>query len=116
MQFTRRKSVVLPSGVSAETIRTRINAYFVKQPKVGGAHSYVKEARQPCDVGCIYATLAEHSNGMVESMLAGCHVVVMRDLGLPDFSFVGGLGKIKVLVIGIPLADTGRGSIWWVED
>ena len=68
------------------------------------------------DVGCIYATLTAHSYWQVAGMLACCHAVVMRDLGLPDFTFVRDTAKVKVLVIGVPLADTGRGSIWRVED
>jgi len=93
-----------------------MNAFFANKPKVGGSHPYVKETRLRSDVGCIYATLSTHSYGQVEDMLAGCHAVVMRDLGLPDFSFVRDTAKVKVLVIGVPLADTGRGSVWRVED
>jgi len=40
----------------------------------------------------------------------------MRDLGLPDFTFVRDTAKVKVQVIGVPLVDTGRGCIWRVED
>ena len=116
LRFATRKTVVLPAGVSAETVRTQMNAYLANQPKVGGSSPYIKEARLRADVGCIYATLTAHSFGQIEGMLAGCHTVLVRDLGLPDFVFARDTAKIKVLVIGVPLADTGRGSIWRVED
>jgi len=93
-----------------------MNAYFANQPKLGGSSPYVKEARLRADIRCIYARLTAHSYGQVAGMLAGCHAVVMRDLGLPDFTFVRDTAKVKVLVICVPLADTGRGSIWRVED
>jgi len=87
LRFVTRKAVVLPAGVSVETMRSRMNSYFANQPKVGGSSPYVKEARLRADVGWIYATLTAHSYGQVAGMLAGCHAVGMRDLGLPDFTF-----------------------------
>jgi len=67
-------------------------------------------------MACIYATLIEHSFAQLELLLEQCHMVLVRDLALPDFTLVKDAAKIKELVIGFPLADTGRGSIWHVED
>jgi len=39
----------------------------------------------------------------------------MRDLDLPDFTFTPDVPKVKILVSGVPLSDTGRGSIWDVD-
>ena len=42
--------------------------------------------------------------------------MLVQDLVLPDFDFSRDTVKIKVVVRGFPLADTGRESIWHVED
>jgi len=116
LRFASRKTVVLPAGCSAETIRSRMNSFLANQGKINGSHPYVREARLRADIGCIYTTLAEHSFAQIEPWLERCHMVLVRDLALPEFAFVKDAAKIKVLVLGVPLADTGRGSIWRVED
>ena len=43
----------------------------------------------------------------------------MRELGpsgLTDFTFGKDVRKVKVLVLGVPLAPTSRGSVWKLED
>jgi len=83
---------------------------------IGGAHPYLKKARLRADIGCLYATLAEYSFAQIEGLLGKCHAVLMRDLSLPDFSFVCDTAKVKLLVMGVLLDDTRRGSQWWIED
>ncbi|PUU74858.1 hypothetical protein B9Z19DRAFT_1067880 [Tuber borchii] len=116
MRFATRNNVVLPEGCSTEAIRARINSFFTNRAKIGSGHPYLKEARLRRDIGCIYMTLADHSADDIYGMLAGCHTVLLRDLNLPDFMFEKDTKKVKILVLGIPLCDTGRGSLWKVED
>jgi len=120
MRFSTRRSINLPEGVTCEGIRSRINQSLANQGKVRGTTPYVREARLRNEIGCIFLTLAGHAADEVWRMLDRCHAALMRDLGLPDFSFAPDIPKIKVLVSGVPLSDTGRGSIWstdgWTGD
>ena len=40
----------------------------------------------------------------------------MRDFALPDFLSARDTQRVKILVVGVPLADTGSGSLWRLED
>ncbi|PUU83068.1 hypothetical protein B9Z19DRAFT_1119869 [Tuber borchii] len=116
LRFAARKSMVLPPGCSAESIRTRMNSVFANNAKIRDSHPYVKEARLRADIGAIFMTLAEHSAEEVGGLLEKVHAILMRDLNLPDFAFARDTRKVDVLVVGVPLADTGHGSIWRLED
>ena len=120
MRFTTRRGINLPEGVTCEGIRSRINQSLANQGKIRGTTPYVREARLRNEIRCISLTLSGHAADKVWRMLDRCHAALMRDLGLPDFSFAPNIPKIKVLVSGVPLSDTGRGSVWstdgWTGD
>ena len=61
-------------------------------------------------------TLSEHSAQQVDGLLEKAHAVMMRDFALPDFSFAHDTQRVKILVVGVTLADTGSGSLWRLED
>ncbi|PUU79349.1 hypothetical protein B9Z19DRAFT_1125351 [Tuber borchii] len=116
MRFATRKSIALPHGCSAESIRARLNAFFANGTKIRGSHPYVREARLRADIGSIYMTLAEHSSEEIGGMLERAHAILMREFSLPDFSFARDTKKLDILVASVPLADTGHGSVWRLED
>ncbi|PUU81410.1 hypothetical protein B9Z19DRAFT_1122168 [Tuber borchii] len=116
IRFAIRRSVALPTGYSAETIRTHMNAVFANSPRIRGLHLYIKKARMRADLGSIFIMLLEHSADKVGGFLEKCHAILMRDFGLPDFSFAKDTRKMDILVVGMPQADTGHGSIWHLED
>jgi len=101
---------------STESISTRMNGYFANQNKNRGSHPYFKEARLQNNIGRIFMTMAGHSDDEIDHLLAGCHSALTRDLDLPDFVFEKDIKKIKVLVAGIPHADTGFSSLGKVDD
>ena len=93
-----------------------MNAVFSNSAKIRGSYPYLKEVRLLADIGCIFMTFAEHSAEQVAGLLEKTHTVLMRDFSLSDFSFARDTLQVKILVIGVPLADTGRGSLWKIED
>ena len=115
MRFSSKRGINLPEGVTCEGIRSRINQFLANQGKIRGTTPYVREARLRKQIGCIFLTLVGHAAHEVWCMLDWCHAALMRDLGLPDFSFASDIPKIKVLVSGVPLSDTGRGSVWCTD-
>jgi len=64
-------------------------------------------------------TLAEHTATQVWDRLERCRSTLIRELGpsgLTNFVFYKDVAKVKILVSGVPLAPTGRGSLWKPED
>jgi len=117
MRFQAGKKVQLP--VTPEAIRIRLNQTLSNLGKVHTATPYFREARPRLNIGCIFLTLAEHTATDVWSRLGRCRVTLLREYGpngLTDFTFARDVEKMKVLVSGVPLAPTGRGSIWKVDD
>ena len=87
--------------------------------KVSDKTPYIREARSKLEIGCIYLTLAEHTATQVWDRLERCRSTLLRELspsGLTSFAFHKDVAKVKVLVSGVPLAPTGRGSLWRPED
>ena len=95
-----------------------MNAGFANWAKIGGSHPYLKEpeARLGADIGCIFMTFAEHSAEQVGGLLEKTHAGLMWDISLPDFSFARDTLRVKILVIGVQLTNTGRGYLWKIED
>jgi len=89
---------------------------FSNLAKIRGTHSYLQESRLHGDIGCIFMTLSEHSAPQVEGSWGKVHAVLMRDFSLPHFTFARDTQPVKILVIGVPLADTGSESVWKLED
>jgi len=89
---------------------------FSTSAKIVGTHPSLKEARLHADIGCIFMTLSEHSAQQVEGLLGKVHAVLIWDFSFPDFSFARDTQRVKILVIGVPLADTGSGSVWKLDD
>jgi len=61
-------------------------------------------------------TLSEHSAQQVKGLLEKIHPILKRNFSLPDFSFARETQRVKILVVGVPLAGTGSGSVWRLED
>jgi len=64
-------------------------------------------------------TLAEHTATQVWDRLERGRSTLIRELGpsgLTNFVFYKDVAKVKILVSGVPLAPTGRGSLWKPED
>ena len=64
-------------------------------------------------------TLADHTATQVWDKQQRCLLTLIRELGpsgLTNFVFHKDVAKVKILVSGVPLAPTGRGSIWRPED
>jgi len=112
MRVVIRTGVNLPEGVTCEGIRSRINQSLASQGNIRGTTPFVRDARLRNEIGCIFLTLAGHAADEIWHMLDRCHAALMRALGLPHFSFAPDIPKIKVLVLGVPLSDTGRDSVW----
>jgi len=58
MRFSTRNRIILPTGITVESIRSRINVVVANQAKVNRLTPYVREARIRADMGCIFLTLA----------------------------------------------------------
>jgi len=117
MRFAAGKNVQLP--VTLETIRIRLDQALSNMGKVGGSTPYFREARPRLNIGCIFLTLAEHTAAGIWGQLERCRATLLREYGpngLTDFDFARDVENIKVLVSGVPLAPTGRGSIWKTDD
>ena len=75
--------------------------------------------RSNLEIGCIYLTLAEHTATQVWDRLERCRSTLIRELGpsgMTNFILHKDVAKVKILVSGVPLAPTGRGSLWKPED
>jgi len=117
MRFDAGKRTQLP--VTPEAIRIRMNQTLSNLGKVSDKTPYIREARSKLEIGCIYLTLAEHTATQVWDRLEQCRSTLIRELGpsgLTNFAFNKDVAKVKILVSGVPLAPTGRGSLWKPED
>ena len=117
MRFDAGKRTQLP--VTPEAIRIRLNQSLSNLGKVSDKTPYIREARSKLEIGCIYLTLAEHTATQVWDRLERCRSTLIRELGpsgLTNFAFHKDVEKVKILVSGVPLAPTGRGSLWKPED
>jgi len=117
MRFDAGKRTQLP--VTPEAIRSRRNQTLSNLGKLSDKTPYIREARSKLEIGCIYLTLAEHTATQVWDRLERCRSTLIRELdpsGLTNFVFHKDVAKVKVLVSGVPLAPTGRGSLWKPED
>jgi len=117
MRFGAGKRTQLP--VTPEAIRIRMNQTLSNLGKVSDKTPYIREARSKLEIGCIYLTLAEHTATQVWDRLERCRSTFIRELGpsgLTNFVFHKDVAKVKILVSGVPLAPTGRGSLWKPED
>jgi len=117
IRFAAGKNVQLP--LTPEAIRIRLNQTLSNLGKVGGNTPYFREARPRLNIGCIFLTLAEYTATDIWSRLEKCRTMLLREYGpsgLTDFAFARDVEKLKVLVSGVPLAPTGRGSIWKTDD
>jgi len=117
MRFDAGKWTPLP--ITPEAIRIRMNQTLSNLGKVSDKTPYIREARSNLEIGCIYLTLAEHNGTQVWDRLEICPSTLIRELGpsgLTNFVFHKDVAKVKILVSGVPLAPTGRGSLWKPED
>jgi len=117
MRFDAGKRTQLP--VTPEAIRIRLNQSLSNLGKVSNKTPYIREARSKLEIGCIYLTLAEHTATQVWDRLERCRSTLLRELGpsgFTNFVFHKDVAKVKILVSGVPLAPTGRGSLWKPED
>ena len=117
MPFAAGKRTQLP--VTPEAIRIRLNQTLSNSGKVADKTPYIREARSKLEIGCIYLTLADHTADQIWGRLERCRSTLLRELGpagLTDFTFSKDVRKVKILVSGVPLAPTGRGSVWKPED
>jgi len=117
MHFDAGKCTQLP--VTPEAIRIHINQTLSNLGKVSGKTPYLREARSKLEIGCIYLMLAEHTATQVWDRLERCRSTLIRERGpsgLSGFAFHKDVAKVKILVSGVPLAPTGRGSLWKPED
>ena len=117
MRFDAGKRTQLP--ITPEAIRIRMNQTLSNLGKVSDKTPYIREAQSKLEIGCIYLTLAEHTATQVWDRLERCRSTIIRELGpsgLTNFVFHKDVAKVKILVSGVPLAPTGRGSLWKPED
>jgi len=117
MRFDAGKRTQLP--ITLEAIRIRKNQTLSNLGKGSGKPLYIGEARSKLEIGCIYLTLADHTATVVWDKQERCLLTLIRELGpsgLTNFVFHKDVAKVKILVSGVPLAPTGRGSIWRPED
>jgi len=117
MRFDAGNRTQLP--VTPEAIRIRMNQTLSNLGKVSDKTPYIREARSKLEIGCIYLTLAEHTATQVWDGLERCRATLIRELGpsgLTNVVFHKDVAKVKILVSGVPLAPTGRGSLWKPED
>jgi len=116
IRFDAGKRTQLP--VTPEAIRIRMNQTLSNLGKVSIKTPYIREARSKLEIGCIYLTLAEHTATQICDRLECCRSALLRELGpsgLTNFVFHKDVAKVKNLVSGVPLAPTGRGSLWKPE-
>jgi len=105
--------------ITPEAIRIRMHQSLSNLGKVSGKTPYIREARSKHEIGCIYLTMAGHTAAQVWDRLEQCRSTLLRELGpssLTNFVFYKDVAKVKILVSGVPLAPTGRGSWWKLED
>jgi len=117
MRFDAGKLTQLP--VTPEAIRIRMNQTLSNLGKVSDKTPYIREARCKLETGYIYLTLAEYTATQVWDRLERCRSTLIRELrssGLTNFVYHKDVAKVKILVSGVPLAPTGRGSLWKPED
>ena len=117
MRFDAGKWTQLP--VTPEAVRIRLNQSLSNLGKVSDKTPYIREARSKLEIGCIYLTLAEHTATQVWDRLERCRSILIRELGpsgLTNLVFHKDVAKVKILVSGVSLAPTGRGSLWKPED
>ena len=117
MRFNAGKRTWLP--VTPEANRIRMNQTLSNLGKVSDKTPYIPEARSKVEIGWIYLTLAELTATQVWDRLERCRSTLIRELGpsgFTNFVFPKDVSKVKVLVSGVPLAPTGRGSMWKPED
>jgi len=117
MRFDASKRTELP--ITPEAIPIRMNQTLSNLGKVSDKTPYIREARSKLELGCIYLTLAAHSATQVWDKLERCRLTLVREFGpsgLTTFAFNKDVAKVKILVSGIPLAPTGRGSLWKPEE
>ena len=117
MRFDAGKRTQLP--VTPEAIRIHMNQTLSNLGKVSNKTPYIRQARSKLEIGSIYLTLAEHTATQVWDRLERCRSTLIQELGpsgLTNFVFHKDVAKVKILVSGVPLAPTGRGSLWKPED
>ena len=117
MRLDAGKWTQLP--ISLEAIRIQMNETLSNLGKVFNQTPYIREAPSKLEIGGIYLTLAEHTATEVWDRLEQCRTALFRELGpsgLTNFIFHKDVAKVKILVSGVPLAPTGRGSMWKPED
>jgi len=117
MRFDAGKWTQLP--ITPEAIRIRMNQTLSNLRKVSDKTQYIGEAGSKLEIGCIYLTLVEHTAAQVWDRLERCRSTLIRELGpsdLTNFVFHKDVAKVKILVSGVPLAPTGRGSLLRPED
>jgi len=117
MRFDAGKRTQLP--VMPEAIRICMKQTLRNLVMVSDKIPYVWEACFKLEIGCIYLTLAEYSATQVWDRLERCRSALIRELGpsgLTKFVFYKHVAKVKILVSSVPLAPTGRGLLWKLED
>jgi len=117
MRFDVGKPTPLP--VTHAAIRIRLNQSLTNLGKVSDNTPYIREARSKLEIGCIYLTLVDHTATQVWDRVEQCRSTLIRERGpsgLTNFVFHKDVAKVKILVSGVPLAPTGRGSLWKPED
>ena len=117
MRFDAGRRTQLP--VTPEAIRIRLNLSLSNLGKVSAKTPYIREARSKLEIACIYFILAEHTATQVWDRLEQCHLTLIREVGpsgLTNFAFHKDMAKVKIFISGVPLAPTGRGSLWKPED
>jgi len=117
MRFDAGEQTQLP--VTLEAIPIPMNQTLSNLGKVSEKTPYIREACSKLEIGCIYLTLAEHTATQVWDRQKRCRSTLFRELGpsgLTNFAFYKDVAKVKILVSGVPLAPTGRGSLWKPED
>jgi len=117
MRFDAGKRTQLP--VTPEAISIRMNQTLSNLGKVSDRTPYIPEAHSKLEIGCIYWTLAEYTATHVWDRLEQCRSTLIRELGpsgLTNFAFHKDVAKVKILVSCVPLALTGRSSLWNPED
>jgi len=117
MHFDAGKWTQLP--VIPEAIWICINQTLSNLGKVSDKTPFIREARSKPEIGYIYLTLADDTVTQVWDRLERCRSTLIRELGpsgLSNFVFHKHVAKVKIVVSGLPLAPTGRGSLWKPED
>jgi len=98
-----------------EAIRIRINQTLSNLGKVSDKTPYIWEACFNLEIASIYLKLAEDTATQVSDRLERCRSTLIRELGtsgLTNFVYLKDVAKVKLLVSCVPLAPTGRSSLW----